>query len=303
MQPSSQAIPHATITELLHFVDLRVLTVQRTVAARWWNFKQVVSPFTRLWLVLDGQATVKHHGEVFELRAGSLHLVPAFTRHDCDCNEYFDHYHLHFLPRVQTGIDLFSLVDCQWQVSAAEDCLKWLEQLEKIYPKRKLSCFDPTREEYRQAFTESEHVDTNNNESTISWWEAQTIIRLLLSPFISSARLHDGMHAQVTQRFMAVQEYIHQNISKPIMLVDLARVTGLHPTYFSDRFNQIVGVRPLEYLMQRRMECAQYLLLTSRASIKEVAYAVGLRDPAYFTRLFIKYHGVSPSTYRVTHTV
>ena len=53
--------------------------------------------------------------------------------------------------------------------------------------------------------------------------------------------------------------------------------------------------------MQRRMERAQYLLLTSHASVKEIAHAVGLPDPAYFSRIFTRLYRVPPSEYRTHH--
>jgi len=76
-----------------------------------------------------------------------------------------------------------------------------------------------------------------------------------------------------------VQEFIHEHMHTAITLTDLARVAELHPTYFSDRFLKLVGLRPLEYLMRRRMERAQHLLLASTAPVKKVAGEVGLSDP------------------------
>jgi AraC-like DNA-binding protein len=195
---------------------------------------------------------------------------------------------------------LFSLLDYDWQVSFPADFPKLLERLEAIYPGRKLPCFDPASEEYQRlpASLEQKEGDTSPAE----WFEAQALLRLLLTPFLTMARLHEGMHPQVTQRFMVVQEFIHRHMGEPITLVDLARVVGLHPTYFSDQFQRTAGVRPLEYLMRRRMERAQYLLLTSKASIKEIAFEIGLRDPAYFTRVFLKYCHVTPTAYRIAHS-
>jgi AraC-like DNA-binding protein len=291
----------STIKDLLRSLDLRILTVQRTVAGRWWNYERVVSPFARLWLGREGSAAVRHHGQVFKLKRGMIHLVPAFTPHDCVCPRQFDHFHLHFISRVPAGIDLFSLLDCDWQVPHPPGFPKLLERLEKIYPDRKLPCFDPAQETYRRL---PATLDQREEPTTpAEWLEAQALLRLLLTPFLASARWHEGMHAQVAQRFIAVQEHIHRHMDRPIMLADLARVAGLHPTYFSDQFQRIVGVRPLEYLMRRRMERAQYLLLASRASIKEIAMEIGLRDPAYFTRVFLKYCQTSPSAYRSAHNI
>ena len=110
------------------------------------------------------------------------------------------------------------------------------------------------------------------------------------------------MHARATRLFLAVQEYIHAHMSEPILLADLARVAKLHPTYFSDRFQQLVGVRPLEYLIRRRIERAQYLLLASPVSVKQVASEVGIADAAYFSRIFTRYCGIPPSAYRAGHS-
>ena len=136
------------INDHLRSLDLRSLTVQRTVAGSWWNFERVLSPFSRLWLILDGCATVKHHGQTFELRQGCMHLVPAFTPYDCRCLQRLDYFHLHFLSRLPAGIDLFSLLDCDWQVSMPPAFPKLLGRLETIYPHRWLPGFGPARKEY-----------------------------------------------------------------------------------------------------------------------------------------------------------
>jgi AraC-like DNA-binding protein len=284
--------------ELLNALDLRVLTVQRVRAGRWWNFRQVISPFSRLWLVLGGKATVCHHGRRFVLRPGRIHLVPAFTMHDCSCASRFDHYHLHFVARMPTGIDLFSLLDSDYDLPA-EPMLDLFQELERIYPERKLPCFDPNREEYRRLPATLTPAVTP--EEALKGFAAGGALRLLLAPFLRTARSHEGVHARVNRQFLAVQEFIQANMRRQIALADLARVADLHPTYFSDQFKRMVGVRPLDYLLRRRIERAQYLLLTTRAPIKEVADAVGIPDPAYFSRVFSKLCRVAPTAYRGSH--
>lgn len=294
------AKPQSGLQGLLESLDLRILTVQRITAGRWWHFDRVVSPFSRLWLVLDGRATVTQNERTFVLRPGTLHLVPAFTPHDCRCSRQFDHYHLHLFTRVPTGIDLFSLLDVECQVPAPKDALRLFERLEALYPNRKLPCFDPFREEYRDLTASLERAPDDLRPD--QWLEAQGLLRLLLAPLLASARPHEaGIHSQVNRQFQAVQEYIHEHMAEPVRLADLAGVTGLHPTYFSDRFHELVGMRPLEYLNHRRIERAQYLLLTQNAPVKEIAFLVGMRDPAYFTRVFTRTCGVSPSAYRSSH--
>ena len=285
--------------ESLRTLDLRILAVQRTDAGRWWNFKNVISPFSRLWLILDGGAVVRHHGREFRLRPGQLHLVPPFTVHDCFCARRFDHYHLHFVSRLPTGNDLLSLLDFDFQMAADPPVLLRFQRLEALYPDRKLPCFDPAREEYRRYPLAAEQAA--REVPAVDAFEANGILTLLLTPFLRTARHHEGIHARATRQFLAVQEFIHSHMRENVLLGDLARTAGLHPTYFSDRFKALVGIRPLEYLMRRRLERAQYLLLTGRAPVKRVAAEVGIPDAAYFTRVFTRHCGRTPSAYRAAH--
>lgn len=296
----NRAMTHLLNQELLRALDLRVLAVQRIQAGRWWNFRHVISPFSRLWFIRGGRATVRHHAKQFTLQPGQLHLVPPFTDHDCSCSKELDHYYLHFACRLPTGIDLLSMLDYDFQIPAAPNTLKQFQRLESIYPDRKLPCFDPSREEYRRHPLAAERAD--HLTPAVDWLEATGILTLLLVPFLRFAHSHEGVHARATRQFLVVQEFIHANMHRTILLGDLARVVKLHPTYFSDRFRELVGVRPLEYLMQRRMERAQYLLLTTRISVKQVAAQVGIQDPAYFTRAFTRWCGQPPSDYRAAHS-
>jgi AraC-like DNA-binding protein len=285
--------------ELLNSLEMRLLTVQRVPAGRWWNFRQVISPFSRLWLVLGGRAVVRHHGRSFILRPNQIHLVPAFAVHDCSCRGRFDHYYAHFIAQMPTGIDLFSLLDCDYQLPATRGTAPLFSRLERIYPERKLPCFDPSREEYKRL--PAALATAAGPADALNGFEAGGVLRLLLAPFLRTARAHEGVHARVNRQFLAVQEFIHANMHRRIALADLARVADLHPTYFSDQFNRAVGLRPLDYLMRRRIERAQYLLLTSPASIKEIADAVGIPDAAYFSRVFSKLCRLAPKAYRAAH--
>jgi hypothetical protein len=258
--------------ELLNSLDMTVLTIERSRVGRWWNYKNVISPFSRFWLILDGRAVVNHHGRKFSLRPGELHLVPAFTVHDCSCSKSMDHYHLHFSSRLPTGIDLFSMLDCDHQIKAPAGALALFRRLESIYPDRKLPCSDPSREEYKRVHGFAEFVKYQSD--ALDGFESKGILAVLISEFLKSSRIHEGVHAQVTRQFMEIH-----------------------------RFTRVVGIRPLAYLMRRRIERAQYLLLTSRAPVKEVADAVGIPDPAHFSRVFARICKTSPSDYRLAHSV
>lgn len=78
----------------------------------------------------------------------------------------------------------------------------------------------------------------------------------------------------------------------------LAEQFHLNPQYISQLFKSEIGVNFLAYLTNIRMEKAKKLLLTSSASIAEVAEQSGYGDYRVFTKVFKKSEGVTPSQYR-----
>ncbi len=93
-------------------------------------------------------------------------------------------------------------------------------------------------------------------------------------------------------------EIIYRSISSDISVDDLAKECCLSSGHFSHLFKEIVGVPPHSYVIFLRMEKARDLLLNTRLSIREVGELVGCPDQNYFSRLFKKHTGMSPSDFR-----
>jgi AraC-like DNA-binding protein len=68
--------------------------------------------------------------------------------------------------------------------------------------------------------------------------------------------------------------------------------------HFAAQFRAATGLRPHEYLIRRRIERAQELLLTSRLSLVDIAMDVGFRTQAHFTTVFGRFVGETPSVWR-----
>ena len=90
------------------------------------------------------------------------------------------------------------------------------------------------------------------------------------------------------------QNYTDENLS----LNTVAKAANISPNYFSGVFSQEMGQTFVEYLTEKRMERAKELLRYSGKRSSEVAYEVGYRDPRYFSFLFKKTQGCTPSSYR-----
>jgi AraC family transcriptional regulator len=95
-----------------------------------------------------------------------------------------------------------------------------------------------------------------------------------------------------------VISYIEANLDTPIKNSDLAAVARLSVFHFNVAFRRSVGDSPHEYIIRRRMERAQGLMLSTDASLSQIAATCGLADQAHFTRLFRRIVGESPGAWR-----
>jgi AraC-like DNA-binding protein len=99
-------------------------------------------------------------------------------------------------------------------------------------------------------------------------------------------------------RLKRVIDYIDANLGEPITLADLAAATALSPMHFAAQFRMSTGVRPREYLLRRRVERAQELLLQPDSSIVDVALSVGFQTQSHFTTVFKRFVGDTPHQWR-----
>jgi AraC-like DNA-binding protein/CheY-like chemotaxis protein len=91
--------------------------------------------------------------------------------------------------------------------------------------------------------------------------------------------------------------FVRQNYAKHIFSDAVARQCGLSPTYFSKAFSQRFKMPFQEFLLRYRVAQACLLLENPASTITDVCYAVGFKDPSYFTRVFKRFLGSSPSDY------
>ncbi len=94
------------------------------------------------------------------------------------------------------------------------------------------------------------------------------------------------------------REYVEEHYYENLMLADVALKIGISPGYLSTLFQRQLSKGFVDYLNEIRIEHACMYLRQNYLKTYEIAYKVGFRDEKYFSRVFKKIRGQSPSEYR-----
>ena len=107
-----------------------------------------------------------------------------------------------------------------------------------------------------------------------------------------------GVYFPNYEGFKSLIQRVETNLSERMTIKEAAKVVSLNPYYFCKSFKRLTGRTFIEYVNICRMKEAKRLLLESNDSITEIASKVGCENPNYFTKLYKKYMGMTPSMTR-----
>ncbi|MBD2753856.1 AraC family transcriptional regulator [Spirosoma validum] len=263
-----------------------------------WRFDNVISPFSRLYLITEGEGWVWHNGQTFILKPGSLYLIPSFTYSRYHCDQSLTQYYISFFDEMKEGLSIYDLKSMLYEVQANELDYKLMERLLALNPGRMINEWDPRTYDNRPEVLSFNQPKPN--QSMGQYVETHGILLQLFSRFFAAESDQDRQRAKGFHQLATVLQYIDTHLSEKLTVEQLASNVHLNTDYFSRQFLSIVGVRPMDYIINKRLERAQLLMMTSSLALKEVAESVGIPSIYYFSRLFKRRFSMPPGQYRET---
>ena len=91
---------------------------------------------------------------------------------------------------------------------------------------------------------------------------------------------------------------MENDIKDNLTIADYAAEVHLSVDRFSHLFSETMGISPHKYMLEIKINKAKQLFRQTDLNVREVAEFVGISDPLYFSRLFKKQTGVTPTDYR-----
>lgn len=188
-----------------------------------------------------------------------------------DTGVIWTHYWVCFQPRSEW---------LDWMNWPQRDRGLWmLDRLESEVSNRVKSCFDDLLKVFLGPLPQREHLAMSLLEQLLLWCDSA-------NPNTESQRLDPRV-----QRAMA---YICEHYREPLTLELIASASGISPSRLAHLFPQEVGITPMRYLEQHRIEIARQRLAVTSDSISAIAERVGYGSASYFSKVFRSVQGCTP---------
>lgn len=233
-------------------------------------------PAAVLGYVAHGRVTVRFGGAALDIGSGQCLFLTPHTAADMEAQAGgLDVYILfvrvvHIPGRRRSGAD-------------PNVCRPVLPvKAELAHPWKALERIERLLEKFREAKADRFHMNLQFQELL------HAIVNDLARPD-DEPKQTDGIERSIA--------YIHRHYPEKIKLDTLSDIAGFTRTSYSRTFKKSMGVPPIDYLNAYRIEQAKQMLLETGRTVKEVSSAIGFGSEFYFSRMFKRQVGLSPTLY------
>lgn len=262
-----------------------------------WNFNNVISPYYRLYYIDEGMGSISNSSEKLILEPGYLYLIPSFTICNLNCEEYLSQYFIQFFEESPDGISLFNQNRRVIKLAATEMDVTLIKQMLQHNPGRGINRSDNPKVYEKENFYK-EYRSLNDKMKMHQKFENQGIILQLISRFLNASDYKQNAPQTKPSKILDTMSYIQLHLSKNLTVAELAQRVNQNQDYFSKQFLLHTGQRPLNYIHEKKIERAQYLIATTNKSFLEIALDTGFSNLPHFSKIFKQIVSLTPGEYR-----
>jgi len=246
-----------------------------------------IHDFSELEIILSGSAVNSINGKSFSVGPGDVFVVGKGATHEITRIEGLELYNIGFNPSALRGIgqDLLEMPSFHalFLLDSTTDPNVRRVQLRGDELERVRALLEEMLREYRSSepgFRTALQCD---------------FARLLL---LLSRNYSQQPPPGSSWQAAAAAARMEREYAEPLSVTALAESVYLSERHFRRQFETVYGISPSEYLLELRLRAAASQLMTGSRSVTEVAMACGFSDGNYFSRVFRRKYGITPTAYR-----
>ncbi|WP_269241017.1 helix-turn-helix domain-containing protein [Flavobacterium limnophilum] len=262
-----------------------------------WNFNNVISPYYRLYYIDEGIGSISDSSNRLILEPGYLYLIPSFTICNLNCDAFLSQYFIQFFEESPDGISLFTNNRAVMKIAATEIDLILVKRLLQGNPGRGINRSDNPKVYEKESYYK-EYQSLNDEIKTHLKFENQGILFQLISRFLGSNGFKSNDSQSVPSKILDTMSYVQLHLDKNLTVAQLAKRVNQNQDYFSKQFLIHTGQRPLNYIHEKKIERAQYLIATTDKTFLDITVDTGFSSLPHFSKIFKQIVSLTPGEYR-----
>ena len=243
----------------------------------WIHFARRLDEYV-LYVIREGNMYLRENGLEYNLKAGDFFLLEPGLQHvgtrKASCDYFYTHFTHPELRRVEDGAAAMA--------ELAEKRRQSLISYNRSLLRSAVACYEAREEHYKRRASTFLHS-----------FLLQTAHEHLMAEMAVRDRRLNRSEAAVDQ----LVQYLNRNYTKKLTSGEISERFEMNFDYLNRVFSAMTGSSIFSYINMLRINNAKQLIASTDLAFSEIAYLVGIRDRYYFSRLFKKLTGMSPTEY------
>ncbi len=255
------------LIEFISNIQLNIVDSGYASTGKEWYCKRECSPYTRLYYIESGEGKIDYKNTSMLLKPNCIYLIPAGLIFDYACQNYMNQLYFHIQVQTIDGFDLLAKVDQCYEYKSDKESINFVK---KLYYSNLIS----------DAFS------------------LQNEVLKEIGRFISTTNI--SKNALRNESFFIRQVYrlVQKSLNATLTNENLAELMSMSVSALTKRYKQETGKTLGSYIDDLLFHKTQHLLLTTDATIGEIAEELCFCDQFYFSRYFKLHQNETPSQYR-----
>ena len=271
-------------------LDFELIYISKSKFENDWHSTLHMHPFTEIFFITSGQGTFQIGDEIVSVKESDLILINpncSHTERSVSSSNPLE-YIVFAINNLAIGISPSTLNE-----DNSKDSLNTYKILN--FNKKKSEIL------YNLNTLIKELEEKNLNY--------ELACKSILTLFLIQVMRNTSSDIFITENFekvniecMKIKNYIDSHYSENITLDFLSNLTYVNKFHLVHLFTKEMGISPINYLINKRIDESKNLLITTNYSIRDISSIVGFSNSSYFSQMFKKIAGISPKDFRLNNS-